>query len=154
MFFRKQVRRLVDFYFRSAYWRGLPEPEPEGQVAFVEWYLSAGAPEFRYLYELCIVSLHLLCLLLKGKTFNSLSDSQKEEVMDRLLSSRNPLLRNVPVLLSLPILISYYRREEVRTLLGFDPQGLKADAEQRVVTRHGNQSPQTVAATKAPGDQP
>ncbi|WP_287152903.1 hypothetical protein [Candidatus Solincola tengchongensis] len=140
-FFRKQVENLVRFYFRSSYWSGMPEADPESQSSFIIWFLRAGAPEFRFLYWACLLGLHLLSLLLEGKTFNRLSESRKEELMDRLLSSRNPLLRGIPVLLSLPVLISYYRRDEVRIPLGFDPQSLKRDAELHPVSRGKEGSP-------------
>lgn len=139
---RRQVENLVRFYFRSSYWSGMPEADPEGQSSFVIWFLRAGAPEFRLLYGVCLLGLHLFSLVLQGKSFNRLSDTRKEELMDRLLTSRNPLLRGIPVLLSLPVLISYYRRDEVRIPLGFDPQSLKKDAELHPVTRTRDRSPQ------------
>lgn len=147
--FRKQIEKLVKFYFRSSYWSGMPEPDPEGQASFVIWYLRTGAPEFRWLYGTCLIGLHLLSLVLGGRTFHRLSDTRKEELMNRLLASRNPLLRGIPVLLSLPVLISYYRRDEVRVPLGFDPQSLKKDAELHPVTRGKEKSPQEQMAGEA-----
>lgn len=123
----------------------MPDADPEKQSLFVLWYLRIGAPEFRWLYGTCLIGLHLLSLVREGTTFHRLSDSRKEGLIDGLLQSRNPLLRGIPILLSLPILMSYYRRDEVRVPLGFDPQGLKKEAESHLVSR-GQEDPSSKEA--------
>jgi len=65
-----------------------------------------SALRFRLTYQACIVQLHVASLAMKGRTFNELGDSGKEELMDRLLTSRNPMIRDIPAHLSLPFLIS------------------------------------------------
>jgi len=142
MLFRRQIEKLVRFYFHSCYWSGMPEADLDDQVAFVQWFMGVGAPEFKILYMICIISLHLFSLILRRRTFHGLSEQGKEEFLERLLRSRNTLLRGVPVLLSLPVLISYYRRDEVRIPMGFDPLNLKKDAEKHLVTRNGAPVPE------------
>ncbi|MGQ9475108.1 MAG: hypothetical protein ACUVRX_01200 [Actinomycetota bacterium] len=113
----------------------LPPPDPGEQAAFVEEYLRSGAPEFPSLYRACFLSLRILSPLMTGRPFFRLSPEAREDFLNRLLTSHNPLLRGTALLLGMPLFISYYRRPEVSVPLGFDPQTLREEADLRVVTR-------------------
>lgn len=114
---------------------GLPGIDPEGQSRFIEEYLRAGAPEFKTAFKASSLSLRALSLLMKGKSFSRLDPRQREDLINRLLSSRNPLLRGAVTLLALLLFISYYRRAEVAVPLGFDSRALREEAALRVVRR-------------------
>lgn len=104
--FLKQTYMLVRFFFRNRYWRGLPENDPLQHARCTCRFLQQAEPSFLLLYRACIVSLHLLSMFFKGKTFNRLHDTQQQQVMDRLLISASPLLRGLPILLSAPVFTS------------------------------------------------
>jgi hypothetical protein len=104
--FREQVKKLVQFFLGSSYWQGLRSNDLETQKNFMRWFLEESSIRFRMLYGICIIFLHLVSICLKGRTFNKLSRSQKEELMDRLLISRKRLICGVPVLLSTPVFMS------------------------------------------------
>ncbi|MDD3719493.1 MAG: hypothetical protein PHP28_12620 [Actinomycetota bacterium] len=110
--FRDQVDKLARFYSGSRFWRGLPESEPESQASLTSWYLSMSTPRFRLTYKACIVLLHLMSLARRGSTFNRLDGPGKAELMDGMLASKNPLVRGVPVILSLPFLVSHQQEGE------------------------------------------
>lgn len=130
---RRQMQELMAAYIGEA--EGLPPMDPEGQIEFIEEYFAAGAPELKMIFFVCNWSLRALSLVLKGKPFSRLEREQREELLNRLMSSRNPLLRGVGILLGLPLLMSYYRRPEVAVPLGFDSRALKEESNLRVVTR-------------------
>lgn len=113
----------------------LPPLDAESQISFIEEYFHAGAPELPRLYNVCLLFLCALSLLMKGKPFSRLAPEDRERLLNRILSSRNPLLRGAAVLLGMPLYMSYYRRPEVSVPLGFDPRALKEEAALRVVTR-------------------
>ncbi len=123
---------LTAFLGRSSI---LPPPDPGGQREFLEEYLRAGAPEFPFLYRACLLALRALSLIMKGRPFSRLEEREREDFLNRLLSSRNPLLRGTALLAGMPLYMSYYRRPEVSVPLGFDPQALRDEADLRVVTR-------------------
>lgn len=125
----------------------LPPVDTEGQLFFLEEYFRAGAPELPGLYRVCLLALRALSILMTGKTFSRLDPEAREELFSRILSSRNPLLRGVAVLVGMPLYMSYYRRPEVSALLGFDPQALKEEADLRVVSRDRSLPPRGEAAT-------
>lgn len=127
------MRELMAAYIGEP--EGLPPLDHEGQMAFIEEYFAAGAPELKALFLLCNRSLRVLSVLLKGRPLSRLSPEEQEELLNRVMSSRNPLLRGVAMLPGLPLLMSYYRRPEVAVPLGFDAAALKQESDLRVVTR-------------------
>ena len=130
---RRHMRELMAAYVGEP--EGLPPIDPDGQIAFVEEYFEAGAPELKAIFFLCNLSLRALSLLLKGRPFSRLDVEEQQELLNRIIASRNPLVRGIGVLLGLPLLMSYYRRPEVALPLGFDPKALKEESNLRVVTR-------------------
>jgi hypothetical protein len=130
---RRHLQELLIAYIGEA--EGLPPVDADGQIAFIEEYFAAGAPELKAVFFLCNLSLRSLALLLKGRSFSRLTVEQQQELLNRIMSSRNPLLRGVSVLLGLPLLMSYYRRPDVAVPLGFDAAALKEESNLRVVTR-------------------
>ncbi|MDI6874055.1 hypothetical protein [Candidatus Solincola sp.] len=139
LFPQSRLDELLSAYLGNS--SSLPPPDPEGQAAFMEEYFRAGAPELPYLYRYCLYSLHLLCPFMTGKPFSRLNPQAREDFLNRLLASRNPLLRGVALLAGMPLYMSYYRRPEVSVPLGFDPQALREEADLRVVTRDGTLPP-------------
>lgn len=122
---------------------GLPDPDIDGQTRFALEYLSAGAKEFKPVYLVAAASFKVLAVLIKRKPWSMLTVEEKEYVANKLFSYSNPLLRSIPLLLAMPILASYYKREEVQVALGFDAKALKADAELRKVTRDRDLPPKS-----------
>lgn len=129
----RHMRELMGAYTGQA--EGLPDIDYEGQIAFIEEYFDGGAPELKLVFVACNLSLRGLSLLLKRRTFSRLEPEEREELLNRIMASRNPLLRGIVVLLGLPLLMSYYRRPEVAVPLGFDSKTLREEADLRVVTR-------------------
>lgn len=129
----RHLRELMEAYTGRP--EGLPEIDYEGQADFIEEYFDGGAPELRVVFAACNISLRALSLLLKGRSFSRLEREEREDLLNRIMSSRNPLLRGIGVLLGLPLLMSYYRRPEVAVPLGFDSRTLREEADLRVVTR-------------------
>jgi len=127
------LRELMEAYVGEP--EGLPPVDLEGQSAFIEEYFRAGAPELKTVFLACGAALRALSVLLKGRPFSRLSPGEREDLLNRVMGSRNPLLRGVAVLLGLPLLMSYYRRPEVAVPLGFDARALKEESDLRVVTR-------------------
>ncbi len=130
---RRQWEALMAAFVGSP--EGLPPVDAQEQLPFVEEYLGAGAPELPWAFRRCYTALNALSVMFKGRTFTRLDSEDREEMLQRLLSSRNPLLRGVAVLMGLPVLVSYYRRPEVATPLGFDAAALREEAALRVVSR-------------------
>ncbi len=137
----RHMRELLEAYVGEP--EGLPAVDPEGQTAFIEEYFAAGAPELKGLFRVCNLSLRALSLLLKGKPFSRLERREREELLNRVIASRNPLVRGVGFLLGLPLLMSYYRRPEVAVPLGFDSAALKEEANLRLVSRDRELPPKT-----------
>jgi hypothetical protein len=129
----RHLRELMEAYIGRP--EGLPEIDYEEQAAFIEDYFDGGAPELRVVFVACNISLRALSLLLKGRSFSRLEREEREDLLNRIMSSRNPLLRGIGVLLGLPLLMSYYRRPEVAVPLGFNSRTLREEADLRVVTR-------------------
>jgi hypothetical protein len=127
------MRELLDAYIDQP--QGLPEIDYQAQAEFIEEYLEAGAPELAHAFIASNISLRALSLLLKGKPFSRLDKKEREDLLNRLFKSRNPLLRGVSLLMGLPLLMSYYRRPEVASILGFDSRALKEEANLRAVSR-------------------
>lgn len=144
---RRQWEALLEAFTGKP--EGLQPVDVEEQVSFIEEYLHAGAPELPGAFRASYSLLNLLSLLLKGRSFSSLSPERRDELINRLLSSRNPLLRGVPVLLGLPVLTSYYRRPEVAAPLGFDSRALKEEAALRVVSRDRSLPPRETPREEA-----
>ena len=140
----RQMHELLTAYIGEP--AGLPPVDLDGQAAFIQEYFEAGAPEIRVLFPACNLSLRALSLLLRGRPFSRLERHEREELLNRILASRNPLLRGVGVLLGLPLLMSYYRRPEVAVPLGFDAKALKEEADLRVVSRNRDLPPKEVPA--------
>ncbi len=113
----------------------LSPQELEEIIGEIELFLSAGAPEFRFIYYGVLVLADLLPLAVKGKTLHSLEKEEMADFLNRLYASRSALLRGLAILLGAPIQISFYNREEESRRLGFDRRELKEEAEKRVVTR-------------------
>jgi hypothetical protein len=130
---KRSMRELLAAYIGEP--EGLPPIDPDGQIDFIEEYFEAGAPELKIVFVVCDLSLKILALLMKGKPFSRLQRSEREELLNRVIASRNPLLRGISVLLGLPLLMSYYRRPDVAVPLGFDSGALKEESNLRVVTR-------------------
>ncbi|MEW6554269.1 MAG: hypothetical protein AB1384_08300 [Actinomycetota bacterium] len=130
---RRHMQELIVAYIGEA--EGLPPVDPDGQIAFIAEYFEAGAPELKAVFFLCNLSLRALSLVLKGKPFSRLGVEDQQDLLNRLIASRNPLIRGVGVLLGLPLLMSYYRRPEVAVPMGFDAAALKEESDLRVVTR-------------------
>jgi len=130
---------------------GLPPPEATEQAPFIEEYLHAGAPELPGAFRASYAFLNFLSLLLKGRSFTRLDPARREELLNRLLSSRNLLPRGAATILALPVLTSYYRRPEVSAPLGFDPQALREEASLRVVSRDRSLPPRDGASEEAEG---
>ena len=130
---RRQMSELMTAYLGHP--QGLPEIDAEGQSRFIEDYFQAGAPEIKAAFFACNLSLRALSPLMSGKPFSRLDRREQQDLINRLMGSRNPLLRGVTFLLGLPLLMSYYRRPEVAIALGFDSKALKEEAELRKVSR-------------------
>jgi hypothetical protein len=130
---RQQMQELLAAYIGAP--EGLPPIDPDAQAAFIDEYFAAGAPELKAVFFLCNLSLRVVSLLLKGKPFSRLCLEEKQELLNRIIASRNPLIRGIGVLPGLPLLMSYYRRPEVAVPLGFDAGALKEESNLRVVTR-------------------
>lgn len=130
---RRQMQELLAAYLGRP--EGLPEVDPDGQIAFIDDYFRAGAPEIRGVFFACNLSLRALSVILKGRPFSRLSREERQGLINRVMASRNPLLRGIGVMLGLPLLMSYYRRPEVAVPLGFDSAALKEESDLRVVTR-------------------
>ena len=130
---RQQIHELLEAYIGEP--EGLPPIDPDGQAAFIEEYFAAGAPELKAVFFLCNLSLRAVSLVLKGRPFSRLSLEEKQELLNRIIASRNPLVRGIGVLPGLPLLMSYYRRPDVAVPLGFDAAALKEESDLRVVTR-------------------
>jgi hypothetical protein len=130
---RQQLQELMAAYIGEP--EGLPPNDPDGQIAFIEEYFDAGAPELKVVFFACNLSLRVLSVALKGRPFSRLGVEEQQELLNRIMASRNPLIRGIGVLLGLPVLMSYYRRPEVAVPLGFDSQALKEESNLRVVTR-------------------
>lgn len=135
----RYLRELMEAYVGEPV--GLPSLDFEGQSAFVREYFEAGAPELKKLFAACGLALRALAPLLKGRPFSRLSRPEREDLLNRMLSSRNPALRGIAVLLGLPLLMSYYRRPEVAVPLGFDARALKEESNLRVVSRERSLPP-------------
>lgn len=129
----RHLRELMEAYTGRP--EGLPDIDFDGQIAFIDEYFDAGAPELALVFAACNLSLRGLSLLLKGRSFSRLEQEEREELLNRIMSSRNPLLRGIAVLLGLPLLMSYYRRKDVAVPLGFDSRALREEADLRVVSR-------------------
>jgi len=127
------MQELLEAYIGEP--EGLPPIDPDGQTAFIEEYFAAGAPELKAVFFICNLSLRAVSLLLKGKPFSRLGMEEKQELLNRIIASRNPIIRGIAVLLGLPLFMSYYRRPEVAVPLGFDAAALKEESNLRVVTR-------------------
>jgi len=130
---RRQLQELIAAYVGKP--EGLPPLDAGGQAAFIEEYFEAGAPELKAVFFACNLSLRVLALVLKGRPFSRLDAEEQQELLNRIIASRNPLIRGIGVLLGLPLLMSYYRRPEVAVPLGFDSKALKEESNLRVVTR-------------------
>ncbi len=113
----------------------LSPQEMEEVIGEIDLFLSAGAPEFKFLYYGVLGITDLLPLVVKGKTLHSLDREEIARFLNRLYASRSALLRGLAILLGAPIQLSYYNREEESRRLGFDRRELKQEAEKRVVTR-------------------
>jgi hypothetical protein len=130
---RRQMRQLMEAYVGQP--QGLPPVDFDSQSEFIEEFLRAGAPEFRVAFIASSLGLLLLSILRTGKTFSRLGPEGRQELLNKCFNSRNPLVRGMAVLPGLAFFMSYYRRPEVAVPLGFDSEGLKADAELRKVSR-------------------
>ncbi len=127
------IREIAEAFLGDS--TSLPPPDLEEQLSFLEVYFRAGAPELMPLYRVCLLTLRVLSVIRTGRTFSRLSPERRQELLNRLMGSRNPLLRGVALLAGMPLYMSYYRRPEVSVPLGFDPRALKEEANLRVVTR-------------------
>ncbi len=130
---RRQLQELMEAYIGAP--EGLPPIDHGGQEAFIAEYFAAGAPELKAVFLACNLSLRVLSLVLRGRPFSRLSLEERQELLNRVMASRNPLLRGIAVLPGLPLLMSYYRRPEVAVPLGFDARTLKEESSLRVVRR-------------------
>jgi hypothetical protein len=130
---RRQMKELLGAYIGEC--EGLPPIDHDGQISFIDEYFAAGAPEFKAVFSACNLSLRVLSLLLKGKPFSRLDEGERQKLLNRIISSRNPFIRGIGVLLGLPLLMSYYRRPEVAVPLGFDSRALREESNLRTVTR-------------------
>lgn len=139
---RRQWEALLEAF--TGHPDGLPPPEVAEQVPFIEEYLRSGAPELPGAFRASYHLLNIISLLTRGRTFTRLDPARREELLNRLLSSRNPLPRGVAILLALPVLTSYYRRPEVAVPLGFDARALREEAALRVVSRERTLPPREV----------
>ena len=135
----RHMRELLAAYIGET--EELPPVDTESQIAFIDEYFAAGAPELKAVFFLCNLSLRILAVPLKGKPFSRLDVEEQQDLLNRLMSSRNPLLRGIGILLGLPLLMSYYRRPEVAVPLGFDAAALKEESSLRVVSRERDLPP-------------
>ena len=130
---QRQMRELMEAFIGHP--EGLPEIDVQGQSDFIEEYFRAGAPEIKIAVFACNLSLRILSLFIKRRRFSKLDWKDREDLINGLMGSRNPLLRGVTFLLGLPVFMSYYRRPEVAVPLGFDSKALKEEANLRAVNR-------------------
>ncbi|RJP29900.1 MAG: hypothetical protein C4536_11155 [Actinobacteria bacterium] len=130
---RQQLQELLAAYVGEP--EGLPPIDPDGQADFIAEYFAAGAPELKAVFFLCNLSLRILSFLLEGRSFSRLDPEARQELLNRIIASRNPLIRGIGVLPGLPLLMSYYRRPDVAVPLGFDAAALKKESDLRVVSR-------------------
>lgn len=113
---------------------------PEELDAFLNSVLSYvnSSKVFKTLFTVVIVITVYLPLFTRGRLFFWLSGQEKEEFLNELISNPNELLRGVGTLVSVPIKMVYYNREDEMKRLGYDAQALKQDAQLRNVTRTRN----------------
>jgi hypothetical protein len=130
---RKQMEELMPVFLGDP--PDLPEFDLQGQIDFIDEFMKAGAVEFKLLYVFCVISFKLLTSLMKLKPWGKIALADRQAVAEKLYNVRNPLIRSVPVLCALPLHISYYRREDVATPLGFDAKAWKEEAMLRTVSR-------------------
>jgi hypothetical protein len=130
---REQLKELLEVYVGKP--EGLPDIDPDAQIEFIDEYFRAGAPELTPLFFLCNLALRALAPIMKRKPFSRLTLEEKQDLVNRISASRNPLMRGITYLLGLPVFMSYYRRYDVSVPLGFDPKALKEEANLRAVTR-------------------
>jgi len=132
-FLAKQLAELMPVFVGDP--PGFTGYDLEEQTRFIEDFMKAGAAEFKLLFFGCALTFKRLASLMKMKPWPRLDMAEKQAVATRLFNSRNVLLRNVAVVCSLPLHVSYYSRDEVHMSLGFDTRALKAEANLRSVSR-------------------
>lgn len=132
-YIRKRLHFIIPLFIRPA--GGLPPPDPDGVVAFLDEYLGKGLPELRPLYYFMILALHGICVLLKGRSLARLGEEEALDFIETLYSSRLAALRAVPLLIGLPLYMAHYSRDDIQPLLGFPVQELREEAARREVKR-------------------
>jgi hypothetical protein len=133
---------------------GMPEPDPENAVAFLEEWLQKSIPEYGLLNNAVFLAFNLYSLVRKGHTFPRLEHTAQADLMESLYRMKGLVPYEFLLLLSTPSVTSYYTRIDVQELLGFDITGLREEAKMREVTREGGPLPpkaQQQCPTTRPG---
>jgi hypothetical protein len=134
---------------------GMPEPNPEDAVAFLDEWLQKSVPEYGLLNNAVFLAFNLYSLVRKGHTFPRLEAKVQADLMESLYRMKGLIPFEFLLLLSTPSVTSYYTRIDVQELLGFDITGLREEARKREVTRDGGPLPPKETATgseNAPGE--
>jgi len=120
---------------------GMPQPDPEEAVAFLDEWLDRSIPEYGILNTVVFVALNLYSLVRKGRTFPRLDYGAQARLMEGLFKAKGVVAQEFQLLLATPSVTSYYCRVDVQEALGFDITGLREEAKQREVTRDGGPLP-------------
>ncbi len=132
-YFLRRMERLVPLLLLTCH--DLPAAEP-GEIAdFCRQFIYSGTPAFRMLYFTMILVLQALCRLRTRRSIYSLRPPEAEEFLESLYSSRFTALNAVPTLLSMPLNLAYYGRDETQEALGFFIRELREEAMRREVVR-------------------
>jgi hypothetical protein len=134
---------------------GMPAPDPEATVAFLDEWLQKSIPEYGLLNNAVFLVFNLYSLVRKGHTFPRLKQGAQADLMEGLYKMKGLIPYEFLLLLSTPAVTSYYTRIDVQELLGFDIIALREEAKNREVTRDGGPLPPKGADTgseNAPGE--
>ncbi len=129
----RRIERLVPVLLVTSH--DLPAADPDEVAAFCREFISSGTPAFRLLYLAMTLFLEALCRLRFRRSLYSLRPAEAEEFLESLYSSRSLLLNAAPTLLSTPLYLAYYGRDDVQEALGFEVRALREEALRREVVR-------------------
>jgi len=132
-YFFRRMKRLVPVLLLTCH--ELPAPDPDEVADFCREFIYHGTPAFRAVYFAMILLLQALCRLRCRRSIYALRPPEAEEFLESLYSSRVLLLSSVPTLLSMPLHLAYYGRDEVQEALGFEVGALREEALKREVAR-------------------
>jgi hypothetical protein len=134
---------------------GMPAPDTEDAVTFLDDWLQKSIPEYGLLNNAVFLAFNLYSLIRKAHTFPRLNQRAQADLMESLYRMKGLIPSEFLLLLSTPSITSYYTRIDVQELLGFDITALREEARKREVTRDGGPLPpkETAAGSEnSPGE--